>query len=378
MFIKKQATKAYEFEKKKYNDGFSELEKANVLKKHKGGDHWIISVTDNFKNEHLNLKVLDKMPDDRPRDISDGVIISGRPFTLFATIDEKKAVIYGGSANSWEELLVSLYILCKPTEEGKKIKQTVYNIFKNCFKTEITKSIYFTRLNLDHIFKRSNDIKIDNDLLSNDYIIDYIRIFKEKINNVKNIDYNNDLKIINDNYFKFIISNSTPEGREATILKVEDARIKLKEIFHNLASAVYDLPKIFINTISKNFESDMTVIASVIKKGPNGKNLFSLDEIFSEYREFLEDKIQRFKESYISDEEKITEEELENKAKELFQEELDNLCEKNILFKKEDGKNYSIIALNNKILDKLAKLYKSLPSLEKKMVINLALKYSGG
>jgi hypothetical protein len=85
-----------------------------------------------------------------------------------------------------------------------------------------------------------------------------------------------------------------------------------------------------------------------------------------------------FKSNYISDEEKINDIGIELEFEKLFKEELDKIADKNIVVSKQGDDKYSILALKDKVLESLAKLYKFLPTLEKKALIREVFKYSKG
>lgn len=376
-FISKKAHSAsYEFPKRYFEDGLSDLERLNVVRGQSGTDHFQVVTTDYFKNNILNPKVLDRLPDGSIRSVKDGVVINGRVLTLFATLDVKKGGIYGGSAASWEELLVSLYLLCRPTEEGRKIRSKILEIFTRCFSTNIMESTFMKRLEVDSMLGKSKDIIITNQLLLNDYIIDYIKRFKQKIESGERSNIKKDINIIDTIYFRPLLESSIGSEKEEITSQINDAKNTLEKIFKNISEAVFDKPKIISNSISEDFEKDMEIIASIVKM--NDKSIFSSEDFFTVYKYLLPEKLSSFKSNYISDEEKINDIGIELEFEKLFKEELDKIADKNIVVSKQGDDKYSILALKDKVLESLAKLYKFLPTLEKKALIREVFKYSKG
>jgi hypothetical protein len=376
-FISKKAHSAsYEFPKRYFEDGLSDLERLNVVRGQSGTDHFQVVTTDYFKNNILNPKVLDRLPDGSIRSVKDGVVINGRVLTLFATLDVKKGGIYGGSAASWEALLVSLYLLCRPTEEGRKIRSKILEIFTRCFSTNIMESTFMKRLEVDSMLGKSKDIIITNQLLLNDYIIDYIKRFKQKIESGERPNIKKDINIIDTIYFRPLLESSISSEKEEITSQINDAKNTLEKIFKNISEAVFDKPKIISNPISEDFEKDMEIIASIVKM--NDKSIFSSEDFFTVYKHLLPEKLSSFKSNYISDEEKINDIDIELEFEKLFKEELDKIADKNIVVSKQGDDKYSILALKDKVLESLAKLYKFLPTLEKKALIREIFKYSKG
>lgn len=377
MFFDKKAQAAnYEFPIRDFNDAVSELKSLGVVRKERGGEHQKIVATDYFKNNILNEKVLDPLPSGQPRKVEDGVVVGGTPFTLFATLDVKKNVIYGGSAASWESLLVSMYILCNTTPEGRNLRNVISKIFTRCFTTSLVNSTFFKILKIQHLFDKSNDIVINNKLLLDDYIIDYIKNFKNKINSEQKPNIIRELNMIDKNYFAHLLQNSQPENLESLKAEINEARTILERIFRNLLEAAFDKPKIIANLISDSIESDMSVITSFIEK--KDQNLYTVDDFFVEYKNFLPEKISEFKEKYISDEENLDDAEIEREFKKIFKQELDNLASNNKYISKADGEKYSIIVLKDNVLRSLGRLYRIISVLEKKSILMEALKYAGG
>ena len=369
MNIKKISTEALSFPMRLFSDGFTDLKNLNLIDKDRGrGDHDKIYATDYFKNNFINLEILDRMPDGRIRTVKDGIVVNGRPLTLMATMDLKKSVVYAGSAESWDSLLVSMYALCKPNKEGKEIKSIISKIFKRCFNKEIEDSIHMLKLNLKSFKDKSMDLYIESPLLLNSYITSYIKNFIKKINN-ENVNIEKDIEILKLNYFNPYINSF--KGEESVAIEVNNAISELRGILTKLTESVLERPRILQNILSKTFYDDISIIISFMDLNDN--NLYSLNDFLKIYNEVSPEKFEYFKNNLIHDDDhNFSENEITLEFRKLFKKELDNLANKNTLITKNKNEMYSIIGFADPVLERLGSLYRYLYD---KRILKIALKY---
>lgn len=369
MNIKKISTEALSFPMRFFSDGFADLKNLNLLDRSRGrGDHDKIYATDYFKDNFINLDILDRMPDGRKRTVKDGIVVNGRPLTLMATMDLKKSVVYGGSAESWDSLLVSMYALCNITKEGKEIKSIISKIFKKCFNKEIENSIHMLKLNLKSFKDKSMDLYMENPLLLNSYITSYIRNFINKINN-ENVNIEKDIEILKTNYFNPYINSFKDKDKDSVIIEVNDAILELRKILIKLTESVLERPRVLQNVLSKTFYDDISIIISFMDL--NDSNLYSVDDFLKIYNEVSPEKFEYFKSNLIHDG-NFSENEIILEFRKLFKKELDNLADKNTLITKNKNEMYSIIGLTNPVLERLGYLYRYLSD---KRILKIALEY---
>lgn len=373
MFIKK-ATANFSFPRERFESGFKILKSKGVLAIRNGSNHKIVYATDYFKNNLVNERILDRLPNGAKRRVSDGIIVNGEILTLSASMDlkETKNEIYGGSTIGWEKLLISMYVLCKPYGNGIALKNEISEIFSKCFSLNISSSKYYNKLTENLIIKDFKDIVVTNNLLLNDYIFNRIKNFKDKLINNKDTDISTDLKNIDERYFNPIIYSASEEERESVERDVVAARNELLNIFSTLENSSFQSPLIFTNIISENFESDISVILSLMEERE-----FSFDEIYNRYKELLDDKINIFKERFISNNEEVSDAEAESMLRLVFKNELDKILSEKRIIKKDNDDKYSIIIENDSVNKKLAKLYNMVPSYVRTDIFKLAKKYNG-
>jgi len=375
MFIlKKFATSSYDLEKNIYESGLGTLKNMGIVKEDHGSRHTKIEATDYFKNNFINTRVLDRLPDGSPGTVENGIKIGGEPLTLIATLKTNKSTIYGPSAKAWDEFLASIYMLSKndAVANGFNIKEEVSKIYKECFNSPITTSLFFGKGSVKNLLDKSNDIVLNNELLLNDFIINLIKRFKENLK-IGPVNIFKEINIADRQFFGPYLESKPKSDRSSAFIEVNAARKELEDILKGISDFIVEQPRVVVNTIKNNFEDDMSVIVSLMDS--NGKNLYSIDDFYQKYKELAPDKFNEFISNYSKDGDKQVNQLAENQLKNIFEIELNNLADKSTVISREANNLYSIIAFKDKVLASLSKLYFLMPPIEKKSIINEMFNY---
>lgn len=374
VILKKFATSSYDLDKRIYESGLGRLKNMGIVEEDQGSRHPKIEATDYFKNNFINTRILDRLPDGSPGTVENGIKIGGEPLTLIATIKTNKSTIFGGSAKAWDELLASIYMLSKndAVANGLNIKKTVSEIYEKCFNSPITTSLFFGRDSVKKILDKSNDIVLNNKLLLNDFIINLIKRFKEN-SKIGTVNIFKEINIADRQFFGPYIESKPQSDRNSAFIEVNAARKELEDILRGISDFIIDQPRVVVNTIKNNFEDDMSVIVSLMDS--NGKNLYSIDDFYQKYKELAPDKFNEFISNYSKDGDKQVNQLAENQLKNIFEIELNNLADKSTVISREANNLYSIIAFKDKVLASLSKLYFLMPPIEKKSIINEMFNY---
>ncbi len=328
--------------------------------------HYIIQPSDYYFNNIFDINVID--PEARTPNLR--YIVNGFVFTLEASIDEKKETLYGGSADSWDDFLSQMYILCKKTPEGMAARAAIAASYQACFRTPISSSNFINKIG---IIGDSSNIELNHHLLLNDEIIKLIKKFKKEsatdqstVNDIVNIAD----RVIFNNY----ITGASAADKNQAFIDTQEAREEFRNILNKIKNARVDQPKIYQNVFDKNqIQDEILFMTTLLDEKPN--KTFTVDDIYNLYKQFNEEKVSLFKKNFIGDENGTGESAAEQELKLLLKKEIDKLSDTNNNILIIDDKHYRLNFSTDNVIKSLSKLYKVLPLLEKKALLKEIVNY---